>query len=69
MPCMPSDICVISSKCGWYMMRAVLAQRELVLERLPWRDGLLRQPRHTVHAVGQQDAVPVDGSWARAGDW
>ena len=39
---------------------AVLAQHELVFERLARRDDLLRQAAHAVHAVGQQEAVPVD---------
>ena len=59
MPVIPSAIWVISSWCEWYIDRAVLAQRELVLERLAGRDRLLVEAADAVHAVRQQDAVPV----------
>ena len=41
--------------------RAGAAGLELVHKGLAHRDGWLVQPAHTVHAVGQALAVPVDG--------
>jgi hypothetical protein len=42
-------------------VRTVFLERELVLECLARRNRFLRQPIHPVHAVGDTQAVPVDG--------
>ena len=44
-------------------LRAVLPQRKLIPERLTGADGRLVQAGDAVHAVRQQDAVPVDAGW------
>ncbi len=44
--------------------RAVLDQRELVLEGLAGADHALTEPSHSVHAARKQDAVPVHGGWS-----
>ena len=42
-------------------VRAVLTERELVAERLARLDNVLGEAADAVHAVRQQEAVPVDG--------
>ncbi len=57
---MPMAICTISSACGWYM-KVPDGALEFVDEGLARLDLRLGQAADAVHAVGQQDAVPVHG--------
>ena len=69
MPIMPSAICVISSKCGWYMNVPCWRSVNSYLKVSPGGIGFWVRPPTPSMPLGSEHAVPVDAWSARAAGW